>query len=114
MAALVCPAANEIHPPADSPSVLCGVLDNANDGAHVHGFAERGHVSPVVSGDRDQSVIAAYCAGEGITGSVCSYTSCPVWRAAREAEWAHRRGPGALRDEQAIRPSAVRDELARA
>jgi hypothetical protein len=107
----VCWAARALHPAADSPSVLCGVLDKANDGAHVNGFEDRGHVSPVISGDRDRSAVSAYCCGTGIPGSVASYTACPIWRAAKEAEWARRRGPDALRDEQATRPPAVRDQV---
>lgn len=96
------------------PSVLCGELVIANDGAHVQGFQSRGHVSPVMDGDHDATAIATYCAGDGIPGSEISYYQCPIWRAAREAAWAGRTGPDALRDEQAGRPPAVRDQIARA
>lgn len=85
----------------------------ANDGAEVGGFTERGHVSPVMSGDRDRNVIATYCAGQGVPGSLCSYYQCPIWRAAREASWAARKGPDALRDTQASRPPVTREQLER-
>ena len=110
---IVCPAGAPIHPAASgSTSVLCGVLSNANAGAHVGGYQRRGHVSPIMSGEHDPTIVATYCAGPGVTGSLCSYAMCPVWRAGRDADWADRKGPDALRDEQAHRPPAgVRDAL---
>lgn len=96
----VCPAASVIQPAADLPSIHCGVLALANQGAHVDGFESRGQVDAVFSGSRDPSTVNLFCAGEGLPGSSCSYTACEIWRAGREADWARRRGPDALRDEQ--------------
>lgn len=106
---IVCPAGAPVHPPADSPSVLCGVLNLANDGAEVRGFQSRGHVSPVMSGDRDTNAVFAYCRSEphGIAG----YDQCPIWRAARDAELARRRGPNALRDDHAGHVPTIDPEL---
>lgn len=108
---LVCPAAAAIHPPTDSPSVFCGVLKTNSDGADIHGFTERAAVTPLISGDNDPSVIATYCAGDGIPGSVCSYTDCPIWTAAKQAHWAARRGTNMLRDDRAQRPPTIDPEL---
>lgn len=93
-----CPAATVIHPATDLPSVVCGVLALANDGAHVDGFEARGQVAAVFSGSKDPSTINLFCAGTGLPGSRCSYTACMIWRAGRDADWARRRGPDALRD----------------
>lgn len=108
---IVCPAASLLNPAIGAQSVLCGELDLANDGAEIDGFTDRGQVSPVMHGDHDRRVLGTYCCGPGVTGAVNSYAACPIWQAAKEAYWARRRGAGALRDEQAIRPPAIRDEL---
>lgn len=109
-----CPAAVSIEPPHEAPSVICGVLELSNHGAHAHGFTSRGQVSPVISGTRDAGTVHGFCAGAGIPGSRCSYTACAIWRAGREADWAQRRGPDALRDEQSDRRPTVDPELAEA
>lgn len=97
---LQCPAATPIEPPGHGPSVVCGVLDKANDGAHVGGFTARGQVSALMSGKRDPSVVEHACCGD--------YTACLIWRAQRDAERATRRGPDALRDVDADRAPAGR------
>lgn len=109
--ALTCPAASGIHPAADAPSVLCGVLAQSNRGAHVRGFQSRGQVSPVMSGSHDPATIATACAGDGVPGSQLSYCACAIWRAGKQAEWAGRRGPDALRDEHAVRRPEIDTEL---
>lgn len=108
---LVCPAARSIHPADDAPSVICGVIDGSNEGAEIGGWERRGKVTPVVSGTRDPATIRYLCAGRGVPGSETSYCACVLWRAQRQADWADRHGPGALRDDLAIRPPAVRDKL---
>lgn len=115
MAALpiVCPAASAIEPPGDAPSVVCGVLENSNDGAHIAGNRDRGQVSPIFSGARDARIVAGFCAGQGIPGSLASYCSCAVWRAEKERIRAGRpAGPNGLRDGQATRPPEIDPELA--
>lgn len=87
--------------------MLCGVLDQSNDGAEVDGYESRGQVSPIISGSQDQRPISTYCCGCGVPGGLVSYTACPIWRAAKEAEWARRRGPDALRDTDAARPPDI-------
>lgn len=94
--------------------MICGVLELANDGAHAHGFHSRGQISPVMSGTKDARTVHGYCAGTGLPGSICCYTACAIWRAQREAEWAARRGPDALRDEQAVRAPRLDQDLAAA
>lgn len=101
---IACPAASEVQPPARPPGVLCGVLELANDGAHVRGWAAKGRISAMMDGESDARTVHGFCAGRGIPGSPVSYCACAIWRAQREAEWAARKGPDALRDEQAIRP----------
>lgn len=109
--AIVCPAGSPLNPAAGVPSVLCGELHIRNTGS-IKGFTDRAHVSPVMHGDRDRTAVATYCEGPGIPGSICSYTACPIWQAAREADWARRKGPDSLRDGQAARPPAgVRERL---
>lgn len=79
---VVCPAASTIGPPALGPSVLCGVIANANRGAEIDGFVARGQVSPVIS---DRDTIATACAGCGIPGSSGpTYTGCVVWQAEKD------------------------------
>lgn len=101
-----CPAAS-VHPPAVGdgvPTVLCGVLANSNEGAHIAGVTRRGQVDPVFHGDRDPSIVRFTCLSPGVPGSRMSYCACVLWRAQRDADRAGRRGPDALRDEQATRP----------
>jgi hypothetical protein len=107
---LVCPAASPIEPPGHGESVLCGVLNQANDGAHVAGFTGRGQVSPLMSGRDDPNVVAFQCAGQGVPGSPASYCACALWRAQRDAERAGRRGPGALHDGGADRVTGPHHE----
>lgn len=106
---LVCPAALPIHPAADVPSVVCGVLEQANSGAEIGGWEQRGQITARLSGSADRSTVRALCAGTGIPGSAISYCACELWRARRHADWANRTGPDSLRDEKATRPPASRD-----
>jgi hypothetical protein len=106
---IVCPAASEVQPPAHGPSVVCGVLELSNDGAHVQGFTSRGQVNALMSGQKDRRTVQGFCAGQGIPGSRISYCSCAIWRAQREADWAARRGPDALIDDAAARPPVTRE-----
>lgn len=108
---IVCPAGASAHPAVGSASVHCGVLAASNRGAHVGGFTSRGQVSPIRSGDEDRLAVHTYCCGTGVPGALNSYDACPIWRAAKEAEWAARRGPDALRDKQATRPPDIDPEL---
>lgn len=108
---LVCPAALPIHPATDEPSVVCGVLEQANEGAEIGGWEERGQITARLSGSRDRSTVRNLCAGRGVPGSAVSYCSCVLWQAQKEAEWAQRHGPDALRDPIADRPPAVRDRI---
>lgn len=108
----MCPAALAIQPPNDAPSVVCGVLELSNHGAHVNGYQDKGHVSPVLSGTQDRLTVHGFCAGKGLPGSRCSYTACAVWRAAREADWASRKGPDALRDPDSDRQGFLDPEHA--
>lgn len=110
---LVCPAASLVEPPAHGPSVICGALELSNDGAHVNGFQSRGQVSALMSGKSDPRTVRGFCAGDGVPGSPRSYCSCVIWRAQRQAEWAARRGPDALRDDQAARPPVTRELVGR-
>lgn len=100
-----CPAATTFPPVVGDrvPDVLCGVLAKSNDGAHVGGFTSRGQMDPMFYGDKDPSVIRHACHGRGVPGSPASYCACVIWRAQRDAERAGRKGPDALRDEQATR-----------
>lgn len=85
------------------------MLELSNDGAHVRGFTSRGQLPALMSGRKDSGTVRHFCAGRGIPGSEISYTACALWRAQREAEWAARKGPDALRDEKAQRPPGGRD-----
>lgn len=107
---LVCPAASEVSPPAHGPSVICGVLELSNDGAHVAGFASRGQVSALMSGRKDPRTVAGFCAGQGVPGSPRSYCSCEIWRAEKARIAAARRaGMDGLRDDAAVRPPVTRE-----
>lgn len=97
---VVCPAASTIHPPDTGTSVVCGVLENANQRREDGG----GHVSPVLRADKDPSTIAGYCAGQGVPGSPASYCACVVWRAEKQ----RRRAGDALTDEHAARQGRTR------
>lgn len=108
---LVCPAASPLNPAAGVPSVVCGVLELSNEGAHAHGFQSRGKVSAVMDGEHDAGTVHGFCAGPGIPGSLVSYCACAIWRAGREADWAGRRGPDALRDEDAVRRPQIDSDL---
>jgi hypothetical protein len=105
---LACPAAAEVSPVAHGPSVLCGVLELSNDGAHAHGFQSRGQVSALMSGAKDAKTVAGFCCRSG-AGEPGGYVRCAIWRAQREAEWAARKGPDALRDDAAARPPVTRE-----
>lgn len=100
---LSCPAAVELAQASGTPSVLCGEL-------HIHDEYEA-PVSPVMDGDSDRTAIAVYCAGEGVPGAVNSYCECPIWQAARRAQWARE---GKLTDTGAARnrgPAGARQAL---
>lgn len=100
----VCPAALPVHPPHQGPSVICGVLHRANDGAHIGGFSAKGQVGALISGRTDAGTVRNFCAGQGVPGSPASYCSCRLWRAEKQRIAAARRmGPDGLRDEQAGR-----------
>jgi hypothetical protein len=110
MAALpiVCPAAVEVRPVGDAPSIVCQVLERTNDDAEIGGVRERGQVSALFSGTRDAGTVHGFCCGQGVTGSPSSYASCAIWEAAKEAHWAAR---AELRDGQAHRPPVIDPEL---
>lgn len=96
---IACPAASPVQPADDQPSVVCGVLEIANEGAEVGGFTERGHVSALFSGSRDAGTVQNFCAGRGIPGSPMSYCSCVIWQAEKDRIAAQRKaGPDGLRD----------------
>jgi hypothetical protein len=100
---LACPAATEVRPPARAAGVICGVLELANDGASVRGFQSHGRTSALMDGESDFRTVHGFCCRFG-AGEPAGYVRCVIWRARREAEWAARRGPDALRDDQAVRP----------
>lgn len=103
---IACPAASPVQPAHDEPSVICGVLELANDDAELDGYRSRGQVSALVSGSRDRGTVHNFCAGRGIPGSRASYCSCAIWRAEKARIAAARHGQDALVDEQAARPPA--------
>lgn len=106
----LCPAVADVvgAPAGPLPSVVCGVLKVANRGATLDGFSARGFISPVQDGQRDAKTVASLCsetgdvpaitADEAESGGHAHYTACPLWRAAREADWAGRKGSERLRD----------------
>lgn len=103
-----CPAASTFPPAVGDrvPDVLCGVLADANDGAHVGGFRSRGQVDALFRGDKDPSTIRFACHGQGVPGSPMSYCACVIWRARRDADRAGRRE---MRDTEATRMQAGPD-----
>jgi len=102
---IACPAATPVQPANDDPSVVCGVLERANDDAELHGFRARGQVSALMSGSKDSGTVLNFCAGQGIPGSPASYCCCAIWRAEKARIAAARRaGQDGLVDEQASRP----------
>lgn len=98
---IACPAATEVHPPNTSPSVVCGVLENANRRAQE---GQRGQVSALFDADTNPRTVHGFCAGPGIPGSPASYCSCAIWR----AEKSSLRGRHALRDDAAARQGRIR------
>lgn len=108
----VCPAAEAVHPPTDEPSVICGVLKIANDGAEIRGFTHQAEVDPLMSGRTMATTVHNFCAGSGLPGSVCSYTACAIWKADKARIAARRHsGVSGLRDEQATRAPMIDPEL---
>lgn len=111
---IVCPAASPVQPANDEPSVICGVLELANDGAQIAGRRRGAEVSALMSGTRMAATVELFCAGRGIPGSPMSYCACAIWRAEKARIAAGRStGPDGLRDEQAG-VSARRRSVARA
>lgn len=100
---IACPAATEVDPPGTGPTIVCGVLANANDAAHDGVHAAVDALFDVASNPR---TVLGFCAGSGIPGSSCSYTSCAIWRA--EKQRGRDRKP--LADEQAVRQGAIREQ----
>lgn len=96
---IVCPAANLVEPADDQPSIVCGVLELANDGAQINGFTHRAEVSALFSGTRDAGTVHNFCAGRGIPGSPMSYCSCAIWQAEKQR----------IDDQRAAGPDGLRD-----
>jgi hypothetical protein len=84
-------------------TVVCGVIARSNEGASVAGWTDAGDVDPLVSARNDPTSLLAFCCGDGVAGAPRSYCNCPIWQAAREAEWARRKGEAAMIDREAQR-----------
>jgi hypothetical protein len=106
---IVCPAGTHVSPPSEGDSVVCGVLEQSNQGANVGGFHSRGQLPALISGRADPKVVLGFCCGPGVPGSRLSYCSCVLWRAEKQRL---ARGDSELRDELAQRPPEVDPELA--
>lgn len=107
---LACPAATEVNSSAGVPSVRCGVLEVANEGEHIGGVTSRGHVDPVMDGDKDAATVRRFCCKgteEQVNGHPIGFPNCEIWKAEKRAIEEGRKGPGALRDEEARRIDAA-------
>lgn len=122
---ILCPAGRQVSPPLHGPSVMCGVLEQSNDGAHAHGFQSRGKVSALISGRHDSATVREFCCGrrvpdgskdvEAAPGEQASYTACRVWQAEKARIAAARKGPDGLHAPQRVerrRPAELDPEFA--
>lgn len=89
-------------PPAAGPSVLCGVIRKAREDLSTG--RERNTDFGVLNSLRDHpSTVLGYCCAE--------YTSCPLWRRAKETEAEHRKFARTPEEKRAAMQDEERDRM---